>query len=127
MLVFLPRLVPERRPAGSFLGEGTISSGFACSLADLSQEDIDEIDNGLGILNDAGGLEPAMYESKDFKSAHRVEFIGGDGIELFVEGGVDDDQMVEVLLVGLKFNGKKIAEQLHSFELVVESAVFRVK
>ena len=68
-----------------------------------------------------------MYESKDFKSAHRVEFIGGDGIELFVEGGVDDDQMVEVLLVGLKFNGKKIAEQLHSFELVVESAVFRVK
>ena len=46
---------------------------------------------------------------------------------MFGEGGVDDNQMVEILLVGLKFYGKEIAEQLHPFKLIVESAVLRVK
>ena len=46
---------------------------------------------------------------------------------MFGEGGVDDNQMVEILLVGLKFYGEEVAEQFHPFKLVVESAVLRVK
>lgn len=96
-------------------------------MANLSEKDIDEIDDRLGVLDDTGGLKPAVNEGEDFKSAYGVEFIGGDGVELFGEGGVDDDQVVEILLVGLKFNREEVTKQLHPLELVVESTVLRVK
>ena len=42
------------------------------------------------------------------------------------DGGIDDNEVVEVLLVGLNFNRENCAEELHGIELVVEFTVLGV-
>ena len=64
-----------------------------------------------------------MDEGEYFDGSDGCDFIGGYGLQLFMDGGIDDDQVVEVLLVLLYFEGELVVEEFHVLELMVESSV----
>ena len=88
---------------------------FDHQLIDLIEKSIDKVQHNFRILNDTSGLQPAMDEAHGFDDLDGGEFIDRYGIELFADGRIDDDQMMEVLLVVDHFDGQGVREQLHRF------------
>ena len=65
----------------------------------MIEEGVEEGKDLFGVLDYAGCLKPAVDEGEYFDNFNGGEFVNWDSFELFMNGGIDYDKVMEVLLV----------------------------
>jgi hypothetical protein len=66
-------------------------------------------------------------EDHYFERTDGADAVDGDGGQLLLDRGVDDDQVVKVVLIVRYPNRQVVAEQIHTLELAVEFTVLGIQ
>ena len=81
-------------------------------MRNLSEEKVYELKKRIEILDNTGRLQPSVDENHDFDAFDVCKFFFADNLDLLCDTGINNDEMMEVLLILCQFYGHRIVEDL---------------